>query len=358
MYTKKKFFKILSRIIIYLSTFSFDLIITTSAQSKIFKIEDIEISEPFDSNFNKEKVINRAFSNAFEELTLSITTTKDKPKIIHTKLNEIKYLVDSFQIKNESFLDKKYIAKFNVNFNKKKTLNFFESKNIFPSLKINKDFLTIPIFIDNDNNQIYLYENNPFYENWNNNKEKYFLINYILIDEDLENLEIINNYKENIENYQFDKIIKKYDLNDYIISIIFKNKKEIRILSKFFFDENLKIINHKYKDINLKEKKNIETLILKTKSNLEDIWKINNLINTSLKLPINLQLDSNDTLKIINLEREMDKIDLIYDYYITNISSENLNYKIIFNGSPNQFLKIMNEKDIKINIENEIWKIK
>ena len=77
-----------------------------------------------------------------------------------------------------------------------------------------------------------------------------------------------------------------------------------------------------------------------------------------MKLPINLQLDSNDTLKIINLEREMDKIDLIYDYYITNISSENLNYKIIFNGSPNQFLKIMNEKDIKINIENEIWKIK
>ena len=37
MYTKKEFFKILSRIIIYLSTFSFALIITTSAQSKILK---------------------------------------------------------------------------------------------------------------------------------------------------------------------------------------------------------------------------------------------------------------------------------------------------------------------------------
>ena len=36
------------------------------------------------------------------------------------KLNEIKYLIESFEIKNEKFVDKKYIAKFNVNFNKKK----------------------------------------------------------------------------------------------------------------------------------------------------------------------------------------------------------------------------------------------
>ena len=115
--------------------FNFCLILTTSAQSKIFKIEDIEISEPFNTNFNKEKVINKAFSAAFKELTSSIITTKDKEKIKYTKLNEIKYLIDSFEIKNESFLNKKYIAKFNVNFNKKKTLNFFEKKNIFPSLK-------------------------------------------------------------------------------------------------------------------------------------------------------------------------------------------------------------------------------
>ena len=101
----------------------------------------------------------------------------------------------------------------------------------------------------------------------------------------------------------------------------------------------------------------LDDLILKTKTNLEDLWKSNNLINTSLKLPINLQLDPKDTLKIINLEQEMNKIDLIYDYYVTNISNRNINYKIIFNGSPKQFLKIMEEKNIKINIENEIWKI-
>ncbi len=109
-----------------------------------------------------------------------------------------------------------------------------KKKNIFPSLKKNKDFLTILIFLDNNKNQIFLYENNPFYKNWNNDKKKYFLLNYVLVDEDIENLQIINDNKDNIENYQFDNIIKKYDLNDYIISIFFKNGQELRVLSKFF----------------------------------------------------------------------------------------------------------------------------
>ncbi len=358
MYTKIIFFKFLSFAIICLSTLLFSSILITSAESKIFKIADIEISEPFNTNFNKEKVINKAFVVAFEELNSSIITTKDKPKVKSIKLKEIKYLIESFEIKNESFLDKNYVAKFNVNFNKKRTLNFFEKKNIFPSLRKNKNFLTILVLIDNDKDQIFLYENNPFFKNWNINKEKYFLINYVLIDEDIEDLKLVNENKDNIENYQFDDIIKKYGIDDYIISIFFKNKKELRILSKFFFDNKLKITNNTYKNIDLNDQNELDDLIFKTKTNLEDLWKSNNLINTSLKLPINLQLDPKDTLKIINFEKEMDDIDLIYNYYITKISSKILNYKIIFNGSPDLFLKIMSEKNFKIDIKNEIWKIR
>ena len=358
MYTKSKLFKIVSFAIICLSTLIFTLIPISNVESKIFKISNIEISEPFNANFNKEKVINKAFFAAFKELTSSIITIKDKPKIKSTKLDEIKYLIESFEINNESFLEKKYKANFNVNFNKKRTLNFFEKKNIFPSLKKNKDFLTILIFINSDKNQIFLYEKNPFYQNWNKISEKYFLINYILIDEDIEDLKLINENKENIENFQFDKIIKKYDLNDYIISIIFKNKKKLRILSKFFYDKKLKIINHIYEDIELSDQNELNDIIFKTKINLEDLWKSNNLINTSLKLPINLKLNSKDTQKIINLEREMDKIDLVYDYYITSISNKNINYKIIFNGDPKQFLNIMSERNIGIDIENESWIVK
>ena len=78
------------------------------------------------------------------------------------------------------------------------------------------------VLIDNDKDQIFLYENNPFFKNWNINKEKYFLINYVLIDEDIEDLKLVNENKDNIENYQFDDIIKKYGIDDYIISIFLK----------------------------------------------------------------------------------------------------------------------------------------
>ena len=76
MYTKKKFFKIVSFTIVYLSTLFFSFIIITNAQSKIFKIEDIEISEPFNTSFNKEKVIAYCGAGiAATNLAFAITMT-------------------------------------------------------------------------------------------------------------------------------------------------------------------------------------------------------------------------------------------------------------------------------------------
>ena len=39
---------------------------------------------------------------------------------------------------------------------------------------------------------------------------------------------------------------KKYDLKDYIISIIYKNKDEVKVFSKINFNDSLKINNQKY----------------------------------------------------------------------------------------------------------------
>ena len=89
MYTKSKFFKIVSQTIICLSTLFLALLSSTSTEGKIFKIEDIEISEKFDVNFNKEKAINNAFVIAFKELTSSVITTKDEKNntFVRRKLN-------------------------------------------------------------------------------------------------------------------------------------------------------------------------------------------------------------------------------------------------------------------------------
>jgi len=86
--------------------------------------------EPFDLNFNKEKVIDKGFKIAFLELVSMITTSGDKKKIENTSLSTIKSLIDSFTMSDEQFVNNEYYTKFDVNFNKKNTLTFFENAEV------------------------------------------------------------------------------------------------------------------------------------------------------------------------------------------------------------------------------------
>ena len=358
MFIKTKILKQLSYIFFLTLILFIILMDINKLEARVFKIENIEISEPFDSNFNKNITINKAFKSAFEELASTLVTSRDKNKLLNVNLNQIKLLVESFEISDESFLNKNYLAKFNVNFNKKNTLSFFEQKNIFPSLKKRKDLSTILIFINNDNNEISIYENNPFHKYWNEDKKKFFLLNYVLTEEDIETLKVINDNKDNLEKYEFENIIKKYNLKDYIIVIFFKNNKKIRVFAKFYFDNKLKIINTNFENIIKLDDEVIKNIINETKIKFEDIWKKNNQINTSIKLPINLQISSKKNKQFLNLENKMDEMDLISNYYITSLNNKLITFKIIFNGSPKQFLNLMTNNGIKIDTNNEIWKVK
>ena len=74
----KKKYKFINSIYIL---FLFFLIIfikfsTNSANANTYKIVNLEISKPYDNNFNKEAVVDMAFVKAFEQLILKITTIK------------------------------------------------------------------------------------------------------------------------------------------------------------------------------------------------------------------------------------------------------------------------------------------
>ena len=45
---------------------------TENVQAKTFSVNDIEISTPFEINFNKNEIIDQGFIVAFDELILSI----------------------------------------------------------------------------------------------------------------------------------------------------------------------------------------------------------------------------------------------------------------------------------------------
>ena len=133
------FFIILSLIIFFFST--------SKANSKAFEVDDIDISKPFEINFDKNEVLNEGFKKAFYELISLIVNSKDKEKIVKVNLNEIKGMIESFSIKEENFINEIYNVNLGVSFNKKKVSKYLEKKNIFPSIPKRNRFLFIPILI-------------------------------------------------------------------------------------------------------------------------------------------------------------------------------------------------------------------
>ncbi|MDB3960140.1 hypothetical protein N9407_04975 [Candidatus Pelagibacter sp.] len=331
---------------------------TENIQAKTFSVNDIEISTPFEINFNKNKIIDEGFAQAFNRLILSILQTQDQKKFSKTPLSLIKSMIETFSIQEEKFINEVYYLSLNVSFNKKKILNLMEKKNIFPSLPLEKKIFFLPIIIDKDKDEILIFSENYIYNNWNSNNQKYHLLRYILPTEDLDDFNLIKRYSKILESYNFSEIIKKYNLDEYIISIIFKENNTIKVLNKINFDQEEDLKNISFQNLNIDNYKEADKLIESLKSIYENYWKSKNEINTSVKMSLTVSINNNSNSEISKFEEILNNADLVYNYYIYKFNNKDSFYKIIFNGSPDNFLKFMKNKNYEFDIQNKIWSVK
>ncbi len=328
---------------------------TEFVQAKTFSINDVELSTPFKMNFNKNKIIDKGFVQAFDQLIFSIVQSKDQQKLKKIPLNQIKSMIETFSIKEEKFINKIYYIKLNVSFNKKIIFDLLEKKNIFPSMPLKKNIIFIPIIVNQNENQIKMFSDNIIYSLWNSNVEKYDLLNYILPTEDLEDLNLVKKNIKNLENFEFSQIVKKYNLENYIVSIFFEDNEQIRLLSKISFNDKKNIKNKQIQNINFNSKDQINKFIKILKISFEDYWKSQNEINTSVKLPLTISVKNSNNIKIHQLEKNLSNIDLIYNFYIYKFDNKNNIYKIIFNGTPDKFIEVMKNNDYEFETKNKIW---
>ncbi len=342
-------------IILALTIFFFS---TTKVKAKAFQIKNIEISRAFDENFSKNKVIDSGFRKGFLELINSLIKSSDIKKIDQIRLSEIKGMIQSFSIKEEKFVKQTYYVNLGVTFDKKKIFDYLEEKNIFPAQIKKETFLFIPIIIDENSQDLIIFSNNQMYENWNNFNKNYQLINYLLPTEDLEDMRLIESKSKMIENYNFDEIIKKYFLDHSIISLIFKSDKNIKILSKIKIKDEVIIKNNSFENIDLKDQNKLEILINEIKTIYEDLWKEFNQINTSIKLPLLIRVDNNELKTSLDFESTLNKVDLVNEYSISRFDKNYIFYKIIFNGTPDNFINIMRDKDYNFETQKKIWVLK
>ena len=330
---------------------------TTIVLADNYTVKNIKIKEQYDINFNKDKVINKGFEKGFKTLIFKIVESKDKKLFKDIPNSKISSLIDNFSITNEKFVNNNYEVDFEVKFDKKKLLSFIRGKNVISSVPKDADVLFIPILIDTQSNEIKFFDQNYFYNNWNNVNKNYFLLNYNLPDENIENFRLFQRIKNNIEDNDLSEITNKYNFENIFVVIFYKNKKNLQIFSKISFSNSNFKFNLDQKNINYEDNKLLDQIILNLKNLYEDKWKLINKINTSISIPIKISLKNNNFIISEKLENVLNQSDFVYEYEIEKISSEDIIYKITYNNNPEKFLNTLKVNDININSSSNIWNI-
>ena len=295
---------------------------------------------------------------AYKELVLTIVQSKDQKKLKKTSIKEVKSLVDTFSIIQENFIDEIYNLTLNVEFNRRSIFELLEKRNVFPSSIIKKDLILFPIEVDEEKNEIFLFSESQLFQNWNTKKKKYHQLNYILPNEDIDDYNLVKKNINNLEDFDFREISRKYNFEDFIIMIIFKNNQEVRVLNQIVFNNNQNLKNFKFKNINFSNMNDLEKFIDEQKKVFEDYWKLKNIINTSIKLDLNISVDNSNIIKIDQFEETLSSIELVNNFNIFKFDNKKNIYKIIFNGTRDQFLDVMDDYDYYFEIKNKIWLLK
>ena len=176
--------------------------------------------------------------------------------------------------------------------------------------------------------------------------------------EDLEDLKQIKKNYEIIEQYDFKEVTSKYNLDDSIVSLIFRDNDGLRVLSRITYNKNEVIKNKSFplKDLNVRDQ--INKLIKELKLVYEDHWKKINQINTSIKLLLNIKISNKNSEILSDFEKNLNDLDLINYFFITKFDKDYTYYQVIFNGTPSTFLKKMEEKNYNFNTQNKTWSIR
>ena len=342
-------------ILIFLLTFIFLFISfgKSFGEENVFIINNVKVKGTIDVNFSREKYLNRAFFNSFKILMNKILLTRDLKIIREVKLKEIKTLINSFQILEESYREDVYRANIKIFYNENKIKNFLGEKNISFSLSDNISAVFFPILYIN--NEIKSFNENIFYTQWESIKIKNELINFILPIEDLEDISKITKMRDNLEDLNIDSLVNKYNVENYVFALINYEGKKLNIYLKTNFKNNKtsKNISHEVKNIN--DKSALNSILKKLKLEITDLWKEQNVVNTLMPLTINLNFQHLKLQDLDNLRKNFNKIGIIDNYTLEEFNTNNSIFKIYYYGNPKKLRSELSKFGYMLMNNQGVW---
>ena len=325
------------------------------SQESVFTINNVQVEGRVDLNFSREKYLNKAFSNSFEILMTKILLTRDLKKMNDIELDQIKKLVSSFQILEESYSKDIYKINIKILYNDIKVKKLLGQKNIlfFQPENISAVFYPV-LFIDGDIQNL---NENFFYKKWTEVTIKNELINFILPLEDLEDISRIIEMKNSIEDLNIDLLINKYDIKNYVFALMDYQNKKLNIHLKTNFNNNKisKNISHEIKNINDEEKLNY--ILKDLKLTIVDLWKEENLINVLMPLSLELKFHQTNLKNLNELRKTFQKIDIIDNYTLEEFNINNSFFKIYYYGDPKKLKSELSKFGYQLENIEGFWQL-
>tara|TARA_B100001758_G_scaffold181227_1_gene157922 strand:- start:816 stop:1859 length:1044 start_codon:yes stop_codon:yes gene_type:complete len=326
---------------------------TVLSDNNIFNVNNIEISK--ETSKNKEKLISDAFKKAFDELINRLLLEEDYKRISKTNLEQIRKLISYYQIINEDENKENNNVKINVFFDKDKMHDFFHGKNILYSDIINTEVILFPLLKKED--QYFIYTQNYFYENWNEEKSDN-LIQYILTTENIENIQRINLYKDNIYKIEVSDFFKEHEKDN----IVFANIEVKKDTAEVFLNTRIegKKIN---KNLSIKNKENLNKkefyreIIFEINNIIRDLIKSQNLIDVRTPSFLNVEIKLNKKSNLVEFSNRLNKIDLIDNFYVQKLNKDYVLVKIKYLGKINKIINKLKDQNINLKMIAGQWQL-
>ena len=200
---------------------------TVFSENSLFNVNNISLEKK--DKITNNQLANKAIKKGFDQLTEKILLKEDSKKLSDLNFSAIKQLVTYYQISNKKDEKNNQIVNFSVTFDKDKIHDLFYKKGILYSEISDKDLFILPIAIIN--NEINIFNNNYFYENWNKIYENE-LIEFILLLENIEIIQKINKNKRNLVDLNLNILFQEYQNKNIALVFIEDNKKDKKIYIK------------------------------------------------------------------------------------------------------------------------------
>ena len=323
------------------------------SNNNLFNVNNILLEKK--ENKSNKQLADQAIKEAFNQFLNKVLLKEDIAKLSNMNITKVKELVIYYNV-SENLDSKANEVNFSVTFDKNKVHNLFYNTGISYSDITDKEIFILPIILDV--NEILIFSNNYFYENWNKN-ENNPLIEFILPLENIEIIQKVNKSRDNLFNLNLKNLFKEYSNKNLALVLIENNASNIqKIYLKAIIQDKVISKNLTFKKNNLKTEILNKKIKFEIKDELTNLIKSRNLIDIRIPsfLNVKFNLEKGNNLSI--LDSKIKNIDLIENIFIQEFTNDYVKIRIKYLGKLEKIINELKKEKIRLESIGDQWFIK